>query len=146
MSVVTSFSRKLPDSETLRSHVGTLTNRQIATLYGSTPEAVRLALAKLGVVNGPGRNDHSKYVPWRVKASHARHTFLRYLRAASRREQGIPMTETESRRLDEWIAFMEGENPYHVPLSVHYSQNDPEGFWLEPRREGDRNFISPPRD
>lgn len=141
------MARKLPDIETLKGHVAAgLTNRQIATLYGVTPEAVRLALQKEGILNGPGRNDHSKYVPWRIKASHARHSLLNYLRLASRREQRIPLSSAEDRRLDAWMAYMDGGNPFGVPLSVHYGQDDEDGFWLAPRQAGDRNYISPPRD
>jgi hypothetical protein len=68
----------------------------------------------------------------------------RRLRAYSRRQQGYPLDATEGRLLDEWIDYMDGGNTWGVPLSVHYERTDPEGFWLEPRRDGDRDYISPP--
>jgi hypothetical protein len=137
--------RKLPGLDVLKKHVADgLTNKQIGAMYGATPEAVRLTLAKVGIRNGPGRPDHSRYVPWRVRADHAKHVLLRDLRAYSRRQQGLPLDEGDNRTLDEWIRFMEGDNPYGVRMSVHYDRFDPQGFWIEPEQEGDRDFVHPP--
>jgi hypothetical protein len=68
----------------------------------------------------------------------------RRLRAYSKRQQGKPLSDTESRLLDDWMKFMDGGNSLGIPLSVHYDRSDDEGFWLEPRQPGDRDYISPP--
>lgn len=138
--------RKLPSDDVLlrlACEEG-LSNKDIALRYGTTGEAVRQALAKVGFRRQPERPSHARYLPWTVRADHVGDLLARRLRMASKREQGRPMTESENRLLDDWIAFMEGGNSYGVPLSVHYDRNDDEGFWLEPRRPGDRDFIHPP--
>ena len=54
------------------------------------------------------------------------------------------MTASEERLLDAWIIFMEGGNSQKLQLSVHYERTDEQGFWLEARKPGDRDHISPP--
>jgi hypothetical protein len=56
----------------------------------------------------------------------------------------MELTAGDARLLNEWITFMEGDNPWRVRLSVHYDRLDPEGFWLEPEKDGDRDYVSPP--
>jgi hypothetical protein len=68
----------------------------------------------------------------------------RRLRAYSKRQQGRKLLTSEARLLDEWIQFMEGGNAAGLPLAVHYDRTDAQGFWLEARRPGDRDFIHPP--
>lgn len=139
--------QKLPSGDALMKHVQDgLSNKQIGMMYGTTPEAVRMALAKLGVKNGPGKNDHSHYLPWRLRADHVSDPLARRLRSYSRRQQGMELTAGDARLLDEWITFMEGGNPWKVKLSVHYDRLDPDGFWLEPEKPGDRDYISPPSE
>lgn len=136
--------RKLPDDgELLKLAESGLTNREIGERYGTTGEAVRQALAKIGFARD-SRPTHAQYLPWKLRSDHAADVLARRLRAYSKRQQGKPLSETESRLLDEWIRFMEGGNSFGVPLSVHYDRSDDEGFWLEPRRPGDRDYISPP--
>jgi hypothetical protein len=136
--------RKLPeDTELLRLAESGLTNREIGDQHGTTGEAVRQALARMGYTRDT-RPTHAYYLPWRIRSDHAGDVLARRLRAYSKRQQGKPLTETEGRLLDEWIRFMDGGNALGVPLSVHYERSDDEGFWLEPRRNGDRDFISPP--
>lgn len=137
--------RKLPDVEVLLDEAQQgLTNQEIGDKYGTTGEAVRQALAKAGYRRGPERPNHGRYLPWRIRADHVGDVLARRLRAYSKREQGKPLTETERRLLEEWIKFMDGGNSHGLPLSVHYDRSDPDGFWLEPRQPGDRDFISPP--
>lgn len=137
--------RKLPEIDVLLEHVSKgLTNQEIGDLYGTTGEAVRQQLAAAGVRRSESRPSHARYIPWKVRGDHVGDVIARRLRSYSKRQQGKPLTDTEARLLDEWIAFMEGANSFGVPLSVHYDRNDDEGFWLEPRKPGDRDFISPP--
>ncbi|MGI4764818.1 MAG: hypothetical protein ACRYGP_07095 [Janthinobacterium lividum] len=39
---------------------------------------------------------------------------------------------------------MDGDNSYELALSVHYDRKDPEGFWLEPKHPGDRDYVHAP--
>lgn len=136
--------RKLPDDgELLKLAESGLTNREIGEKYGTTGEAVRQALARIGYTRDT-RPTHAYYLPWRIRSDHAGDVLARRLRAYSKRQQSKPLSETESRLLDEWVKFMEGGNSFGVPLSVHYDRTDDEGFWLEPRQPGDRDYISPP--
>lgn len=120
-----------------------LTNQQIADRYGTTSEAVRQAFAKADIHRTPARPSHARFLPWRIRADHVSDILARRLRTYSRIEQGLDVNETDRRLTEEWVKFMEGNNSYGLPLSVHYNRNDPDGFWLEPRQEGDRDFISP---
>lgn len=138
-------TKKLPDDDVLLKHVADgLSNREIADKYGTTPEAVRQALVKLGIKRGPERPNHAHYLPWRVRSDHVNDLLARRLRTYSKRMQGKPLTQTESRLLDSWVKFMDGENSLGIPLSVHYDRRDDDGFWLEPRQAGDRDYICPP--
>jgi hypothetical protein len=137
--------RKLPTGEALVRHAADgMTNKEIGELYGVTGEAVRQALEKAGFTRDNPRPSHAYYIPWKVRADHVGDVLARRLRAYSKRQQGKQLTETESRLLDEWLKFMDGGNSQGVPLSVHYDRTDDEGFWLEPRQYGDRDYISPP--
>ena len=138
--------RKLPEIDELKrlAEAG-MSNQDIGEKYGVTGEAVRQAFAKEGIHRTPERASHLYYIPWSVRADHVGDTIVRRLRSYSKKQQGRPLTEREQRLLDEWIDFMEGDNSFGLPLSVHYSRTDPDGFWLEPRRHGDRDYISPPQ-
>lgn len=138
-------ARKLPGDDVLLEHVqGGLSNREIAERYGVTGEAVRQKLAKLGVRRADSRPSHAHYLPWRLRGDHVGDRLARMLRAYSKRMQGLPLNEEESRQLEDWRTFMDGGNSVGVPLTVHYDRMDDEGFWLEPRRTGDRDYIAPP--
>lgn len=137
--------RKLPPDDVLMQHVAdNETNREIGERYGVSAEAVRQALVRAGVTRETHRPSHGRYLPWKIRTDHVGDVIARRLRSYSKRAQGRPLTDTEARLLDEWIKFMEGDNPAGVPLSVHYDRHDEEGFWLEPRAPQDRDYISPP--
>lgn len=138
-------AKKLPVDDVLIQHAEEgMSNREIGELYGTTGEAVRQALQRAGYQREESRPRHAYYLPWKVRADHVGDVLARRLRAYSKRQQGKPLSDTDARLLDEWIAYMEGANRLGIPLSVHYSRTDEEGFWLEPRKPGDRDYISPP--
>lgn len=142
------WNRKLPPEDVLREHVEAgMSDKQIGERYGTTDEAVRIARkeATPPIERGTNRTNHSRYIPWRVRADHVSDVIARRLRAYSKKQQGKPLTPTEGRRLEQWVAFMEGDNKHGLKLAVHYDRNDPDGFWLEPWQDGDRDFVSPPR-
>lgn len=137
--------RKLPSDDVLAGYAEQgMSNREIGNLYGTSSEAVRQALVRAGI-SKPERPSHARYLPWRIRADHVGHTLARRLRAYSKRVQGRHLAEGEARLLEEWLAFMDGGNRWGLPMSVHYDRNDPQGFWLEPRQPGDRDYISPPQ-
>ena len=139
--------RRLPEASVLQEHVERgETNREIAEHYGVTGEAVRQALVRDGIArpDSAQRPSHAHYVPWRLRGDHVNDVLARRLRSYSKHQQGRQLSETESRLLDEWMKFMEGDNSLGLPLSVHYDRNDEEGFWLEARKPGDRDYICPP--
>lgn len=138
-------TRRLPEGEVLAEHVAAgMTKKQIAARYGVTVEAVRQSCVRYGIELPRERPSHNHYVPWRLRGDHVGHVLARRLRAYSKRQQGIRLSPQESKLLDEFIEYMEGSNPSGLPLSVHYDRLDNEGFWLEARQPGDRDFISPP--
>lgn len=139
-------AKKLPDDETLLQLARDegLTNQQIGDRYGTTGEAVRQQLAKLDFRRGPERPSHAHYLPWRIRADHVGDVLARRLRAYSKRQQGRKLSPTEDRLLDEWLKWMDGANPWGIAMSVHYDRMDGDGFWLEARQPGDRDYISPP--
>lgn len=139
--------KRLPMDSVLIEHAESgMTNREIGELYGTSGEAVRQALQRAGYQRPDSRASHAYYLPWKIRADHISDVLARRLRLYSKRQQGKSLNETEARLLDEWVRFMEGDNDYSVPLAVHYSRTDEEGFWLEPRKPGDRDYISPPLD
>lgn len=138
------MARKLPSIEVLMNHLKDgWDNEQIARHYGASREAVRQQLAKHGVKSPRERADHGHYIPWRVRVDHSGDYCAKRLRSYSRMKQGWPLGEAEERLLREFMDYMDGNNKWGVPLSVWYSQED--GFWLDPRRPGDRDYIHPPQ-
>lgn len=139
-------AKKLPEVDVLLEHATKegLTNHEIGKLYGTTGEAVRQALARVGFRRGEGRPTHAYYIPWKVRSDHMGDVLARRLRTYSKRQQGKDLSDTEARLLNDWLKFMDGGNSLGLPLSVHYDRNDEDGFWLEPRQPGDRDYISPP--
>lgn len=138
-------SRRLPSCEVLREHIAAgMTKRAIAERYGVTPEAVRQQFVKCEIEAPRERPTHSHYVPWRLRADHVGHIHARRLRLYSKVQQGIRISDVNQRQLQEWTEWMDGANAAGVPLAVHYDRTDSEGFWVEPRQPGDRDYISPP--
>lgn len=136
---------KLPDAATIMEHRNAgMSNQQIGEKYGVTAEAVRLALKRHGVELPRLRHNHARYIPWHIRADHANDALARRLRILSKQQQGVPLDEREQQTLDDFLSFMNGANPHGLELSVHYSRTDAEGFWLEAKRPGDRDYISPP--
>lgn len=135
---------RLPSAEVVRElHEQGMSMREIGNRYAVTNEAVRQKLQSVGVRTG-NRNDHSHYLPWRLRADHSHDVIAKRLRAYSKQQQGVQLPDDEARKLVKFMEFMDGANPVGVALSVHYDRLDAEGFWLEPRQPGDRDYISPP--
>lgn len=139
------YPRKLPDDDVLRKQFEAgKTNKEIAAEYGVTTEAVRLKRNDLGFQPPRTRPNHGHYLPWRMRQGpeHAANLLARRLRAYSKSQQDLPLTDEQTRLLAEWQAWMDGGNRWGLPMSVHYDRDT--GFWLEPRKPGDRDYIHPP--
>lgn len=119
-----------------------LSNEEIGKKYGVGKEAVRIFLVRHGVKTPRIRYDHSRYKPWRVRQTHAHAPAAHRLLDYSKHCQGGELPPSRVELLQEWMKFMDGDNPHGVPLSVAYSLN--EGFWVQPRQPGDRDYIHPP--
>lgn len=136
---------RLPAPEVVRQlHADGLSNKVIGDRYGVTSEAVRINLKRAGVTMPAQRTSHARYLPWKLRSDHTHDVIARRLRDYSRAQQGGALSLDDRRKLDHWLEFMDGANPYGLQLSVHYDRHDPDGFWLEPRQPGDRDYISPP--
>jgi hypothetical protein len=136
---------RLPSPEIVRElHANGLSNREISERYGVTTEAVRINLKRAGVTVPATRTSHVHYIPWRLRSDHTHDVIARRLRDYSRIKQGGTISPDDQRKLDHWMEFMDGANPYGLELSVHYDRLDPDGFWLSPRQPGDRDYIHPP--
>jgi len=121
-----------------------LSNEEIAKRYGVGKEAVRIFLVRHGQAPPPSRPDHKRYLPWRIRGNHAHKPAAHRLTDYSRRCQGIELPPSHAELLDEWMRFMDGDNPHGIPLSISYSLN--EGFWAQPRQPGDHDYIHPPAE
>ncbi|MFC7979550.1 hypothetical protein ACFUT3_30495 [Streptomyces cinereoruber] len=85
-----------------------MTYEQIAEKYGVTKGAVYLQLRDSKQTSK--RKDHSKYIPWTVKTSHAQARPNAMLRLYSRRAQGETLPEVKARMLDKWLAEIKEAN------------------------------------
>lgn len=132
--------RKLPDDDELRRlrEVEGMSVREIATEYGASYEAVRLRFKGMGVA---ATKTHLKYdMPWSIRPDHNNHAILKEWKKWKRRELGAAKTQAESDSVDLWVAFMEGNNSFGVPLSIGYDRS--EGFFVRRRRVGDKDFLT----
>lgn len=137
------YMRRLPSANVLAELVEKgRSSQEIAELYGVTREAVRQALVRAEIRPSRLRVSHADFLPWRLRADHHHDILAKRLRSYSKLRQGFPLTDDESRLVEQWLAYMDGGNRWGVPLSVHYERH--EGFWLEPRQDGDRDYIHPP--
>jgi hypothetical protein len=133
-------TRKLPDDaelRRLREDEG-MSVRDIANEFGSSYEAVRLRFKGMGVraTQEPLRYD----LPWSIRPDHNNHAILREWKKWKRRELGASKSEAEAEAVDRFVAFMEGNNSFGVPLSIGYDRT--EGFYVRRRRVGDHDYLT----
>ena len=127
---------KLPSDEVLKALIERgMTYREVGEQYGTTGEAVAKRAREGGFSRSLNKPSHKQVMPWKVKANHQRGKIAALLRDYSRREQGMKVQSQKA--LADFDAYMEGDNQWGIPLSVHYSYDDPDGFWFEPRQPGE---------
>ena len=145
------FFPDLGDGDRKQLHKGgqRWTIKEIATHFGVSTEAVRKSLRAGGTDTNDGRMSHRDVLPWAVSPGIAAHhkqngkygaAIYRMLIRYSNRIQGRSVENEEY--LDRFLSWMDGNNEWQVPLSVHYNRED--GFTIRPRRPKDDGIISPP--
>lgn len=101
---------------------------------------VAAALSRAGLTN---RIRYEDQVPWkRIRTDHNHAYPLTMLRHLARRENGLPLTEEQSARLDSWLQRLADEGAV-----VTYKYDSPDGFYYVPRKpsDGDGVVRRPPR-
>lgn len=63
--------------------------------------SIASAFSRAGRANPRPR--YENHLPWRVKAKHGQHYAAKMLRLLGRRDQGLPLTEEQGKRLDSWL-------------------------------------------
>ena len=69
------------------------------------------------------RPRYEKHLPWRVKAEHGQHYAAKMLRLLGRRDQGLPITTDQGKRLDSWLDTLRDTHSV-----VAYAPETREGF------------------
>jgi hypothetical protein len=141
--------RQLPTSDVLRKlrgphagHPNGLTYEEIAERYGVTKGAVYWQLRDAGLAKT--RPDHSKFLPWTVKAEHAHARPATMLRLLSRREHGDTIPAVKARMLDKWLKEVQ-----EAGVVVCYARDMPPnpaspttgGFFYSKRRPQDGDSL-----
>ncbi|MBK3559331.1 hypothetical protein JHN55_22960 [Streptomyces sp. MBT56] len=110
-----------------------MTYEEIGNLYGVTKGAVYLQLRDAKI--SKSRPDHSKYIPWTVRAEHAQARPNGMLRLYSRRAQGEELPAVKARMLDKWLAEIKAANVvvcYHREMVPNPAS--PAGGWYYSKR------------
>lgn len=127
--------RKLPDIGTLLHWIEDegLTHEQIAQrIYVDTGVHVSRGSISAALSRAGKTADKLRYedtVPWRVREIHLREYPVRMLRALGRRRAGLPMSDNDNQRLDNWLAHLERENA----VVAYDPDNEQQGFhYIDP--------------
>ena len=102
-----------------------------------TPVSFSHLRCRLGIERRITRDD--TLIPWDVKVEHRWDFILAMLRAEGRIRAGQPLT---GRLIQKHASFMEDLKERN--LVVYYDPDTPEGFFLVPREEGDKDIIRQP--
>lgn len=129
----------LPDTQRLVSlRDEGMTHKQIADWLEAkqgikvSVNTVSSALSRAGLTKVRPR--YENHLPWTVQSRHATHYAARMLRLMGRRDFGGVLTDAETKRLDSWLAKLEGEHAVVV-----YLPDSDEGFYYvdgEPNEDG----------
>ena len=122
------MEKKLPDLMRLRAlRAQGKTYKQIALWVEAktgervSPASVGAALSRAGVTKARPR--YEQHLPWVVHTDHIKHYAARMLRLLGRRDNGLPMSEENTKRLDSWLARLRQEG-----LIVAYLPDSEAGF------------------
>jgi hypothetical protein len=136
--------RILPSDSTLVKWVDEgLTHEQITarieeqTGYRPSRSTVSASLSKAGLTT-PIR--YTKLIPWRpIKLEHNTHRYLTNLRIGARIEQGLPVSDGEKNR---WENFY--RNILDARAILVYIYDSPEGFYTVHRYPDEEGIVRPP--
>ena len=84
------------------------------------------AIARAGLAEQIRYTDE---LPWTVRSEHQRDYPAKMLRCLARRRRGEPITDTESKRLDSWLARMERDGTvvvYDPEYGFAYGERSPD--------------------
>lgn len=119
------------------------TQQEVADRFVVTQPAVYAAI-KRGRIKGIEYDRATKEdsaVPWHpIRPEHRDRYLVRMLRAARRREAGLPVSPVIDRQLDKFLVRLT-----ELDAVVHYDPDTEQGFFRVPRRKGvDKGLVREP--
>lgn len=134
--------RKLPPIDRLYEMAQSgMTHQEIAkAIKEETGEevsrgAVSAALSRAG--KSESKNRYRDVLPWRVKTRHLKEYPARMLRLLGRRLGDTPLSESETDRLDSWLAMLWRENA----IVAYDPDNFAQGFHYIERTAADNKHV-----
>lgn len=107
------------------------------TGYRPSRSSVSASLSKAGLTT-PIR--YTKFIPWRpIKLEHNVHRFLTNLRIGARIDSGMPVSDAERLR---WENFY--KNVIDANAIIIYLYDSPEGFYTVHRYPDEEGIVRPP--
>lgn len=137
--------RLVPDKAQMEAYLKRkLTQQQIVEEYEKdtgvrvSRSAVGLAIERYGLKSATTRARWDRLIPWQVKPEHRQAKEVRLLRLEARRGAGLPLTDRELLRLENWKRELAEANAV-----IHYHPGTDQGFFWVPRREGEYLIREP---
>lgn len=101
--------------------------------------AIGMAISRYGLKSTTQRGRYGDLIPWKVKPEHRQHRDIKHLRYESRRRRGMPLSEGELRRLENWkVALRE------AGAVIYYEPETKQGFFWVVREDKDDDLIRRP--
>lgn len=141
-------AKLIPDSEVAQLCRQGKTDKEIAEYLlehlnvALTPNAITRWRRRQGM--DTRRHRYTDLIPWRVKVEHAWLYIPKLLRWESRLRAGLPVSDRDRQRLDEFKAKLDAAFDGRGGV-VHYDPETQEGWWVVERRPGiDTDMIRNP--
>lgn len=104
--------------------------------------AIGMAIKRYGLKSAEGCPRYDDLIPWHVLPQHRTNRELKYLRLEGRSRRGLPLSEGEARRLQDWLYELTS-----MPAGVvAYDATTSQGFFWLRRREDDVDIVRRPVD
>lgn len=138
--------RLVPDKAQMEAYLKRkLTQQQIVDEWEKdsgvrvSRSAIGLAIERYGLKSATTRPRWERLIPWQVKPEHQQAKEVRLLRLEARRGQGLPLSDRDLKRLENWKRELAEANAV-----IHYHPDTDKGFFWVPREEGDGHLIREP--
>lgn len=138
-------ARIVPDKPQMEAYLKRqLTQQQIADEYEKdtgirvSRAAIGLAIERYGLQSSKPRPRWDRLIPWKVKPEHKQAKEVRLLRLEARRGAGLPLSDRDLQRLENWKAELR-----EADAVIHYHPNTDAGFFWVPREEGEYLIREP---